>query len=99
MAAIDEIFNAHTANLGPMRASLVDELNEHESAAGSRAVDVEEKIVFKAGDLIYSGEMHLTETEDMLGSIINDFSGILAGSPEEFIRVFGQYLPLEPETN
>ena len=90
------MINAHAATLGNMRESLVDELNQHESfnsgmRQGPQMVDG--KIVFKAGDLIYSGEMHLSETENMLTSIINDYSGVLASSPEEFARNFGSYFP------
>jgi hypothetical protein len=54
-------------------------------------VPLQERIEFKAGDLIYSGEMHVNETENLMADILNDYSHLLAKSPEDFQKQFGEF--------
>ena len=56
-----------------------------------------EKIEFKAGDLIYSGEMHMQETENVMGGILKDYEHLISKNKEDFNEKFGEYLPKKEE--
>lgn len=56
-----------------------------------------ENVEFKAGDLIYSGEMHMSETENLMGDILNDYSHLISKNQQDFNEKFGQYLPKKDE--
>ena len=54
-----------------------------------------ERIEFKAGDLIYSGEMQMKETDNLMGGILEDYSHLIAKNKKDFDQKFGKYLPKE----
>ena len=56
-----------------------------------------ERIEFKAGDLIYSGEMHMQETENLMGDILKDYSHLISKNQQDFDDKFGKYLPKKEE--
>lgn len=58
-----------------------------------------EAVEFKAGDLIYSGEMHMHETENLMGDILKDYQHLVAKNQEDFNEKFGQHLPKKDDDN
>jgi hypothetical protein len=48
-----------------------------------------ERIEFKPGDLIYSGEMHMNETENLMGDMLNDYQHLISKNEQDFKEKFG----------
>ena len=85
IAEIDNFFNKHAETLEQLGMSGHANANTSNLSESFEKIEVpvQGKVEFKAGDLIYSGEMHVNETEHMMRDIIAAYPHLTQPSPND----------------